>query len=124
MEVIFVELPYKTGEIAVLEVFWEDRLGKFFALDSKKETCRLVAVFPETMASPRRGDEGVAHLPPIRRSCHCRLPIGQSAHMRDLLAFCDIAVRHNCARDRDAGEGRDIADGHLLVQFADLREHY
>lgn len=32
MEIVFVELAHKTGEVAVLEVLWEDSLGKFLAL--------------------------------------------------------------------------------------------
>jgi hypothetical protein len=32
MEVVFIQLPHKTGKIAVFEVFWKDGLGKFLAL--------------------------------------------------------------------------------------------
>jgi hypothetical protein len=32
VEVVFVELAYEAGEVAVLEVFWEDMLGEFLVL--------------------------------------------------------------------------------------------
>ena len=35
VEVVFVQLAHETGEVAMLEVFGEDRLGKFLALDPR-----------------------------------------------------------------------------------------
>jgi hypothetical protein len=32
VEIVFVQLAHETCEIAVLEVFWEDRLCEFFVL--------------------------------------------------------------------------------------------
>jgi hypothetical protein len=33
VKVVLVELTHETGKVAMLEVFWQDGLGKFLALD-------------------------------------------------------------------------------------------
>jgi hypothetical protein len=39
VKVVLVELADKTGKVAVLEVFWKDGFGKFFALYSTVVSC-------------------------------------------------------------------------------------
>lgn len=38
MEIVLVELADETGKVAMLEVFWQDGLGEFFALNSRSRS--------------------------------------------------------------------------------------
>lgn len=40
MKIVFIQLAHETGKVAVLEVFGEDGLGEFLALDRRVSAVR------------------------------------------------------------------------------------
>lgn len=97
MKIVLVELSDETGEVAVLEVFREDRLGEFLVLSSQTITkvslvsmsCTVaVASFRWMFGSELQGRD--ATVPPRRRSYRPRHPIEQLRSTMDLPAFYNI----------------------------------
>lgn len=119
MKVIFVELPYKARKIAVLEMFWKDRLGKFLILDSNKEACKLAVLLPDT-AGAGRGGAFTSNTTKLSLSSPHRTIweyVGSSSILApSVLETIALIFYHY----RGAGEEGDVADRHLLVQFPNL----
>jgi hypothetical protein len=63
VEVVFVQLAHKTGEVAVLEMLGQDVLREFFVL-------RALVNIPSL-------NHSIANVPPTQQNCRRRFPISQ-----------------------------------------------
>lgn len=74
MEIVFIQLPYKAGKVAVLEVLRKNRLGKLFVLFAQS----VIAI---------ANDLSTGYVLPGQQNCLPRFPSGRRTRMMDLPAF-------------------------------------
>ena len=87
VEVIFVQLSHKAGEVAVLEMLWEDGLGEPLILDGVNKVCVHLV--------------GINYSPRGLRSCRPRHPIEPPESMLDPRAFCSRYLAFSASQCRE-----------------------
>jgi hypothetical protein len=71
VEIVFVQLTNKTGEVAVLEVLWEDMLCEFLVLDCMSASSSL-SMWPRCRLAHLQNNKAVAFITPPDYILICR----------------------------------------------------